>query len=140
MRPRVEAYLTGQDLDNACTAGMPLVAVAHINRVVRRFSGDGDGGSGVSLTEEQFSTLLACCQLGPQETRWLYRALRREGGGGGGGGGRVASGDFLLALMAFYPGEGGGGGGRGGGEPPAGSRGGMMVDLRRQYQREVRDD
>lgn len=132
---RVEAHLTGQGLDRACAAGMPLPAVAHAKRVVRRFSGDG----GATLTEEQFSSLLGRCQISPQEATWLYCALGREGGGGGGS---VATGDLLLALMAFYSGEGGGGSGAGGGgggveDPAAGGRSGLMVDLRRRYQREV---
>ncbi|CAM9584461.1 unnamed protein product, partial [Scytosiphon promiscuus] len=110
VRPRVEAYLTAQGLALSCAAGMPLTAVAHVNRVVRRFcyggSSGGGGGAGpgfgsggnFELTEKQFSALLARCGLGAQEIRWLYCALDREGGG------RVASGDLLLALMAFYSG------------------------------------
>lgn len=127
-RPKVEAYLTGQGLALACAAEMPLPDVAHVNLVVRRFSGDGK-----SLTERQFSMLLARCGLAAQETRWLYCALDREGGG------RVASGDLLLALMAFYSGE--------KGEAAAGVVGGgagvrarvWLMDLRMRYQREVRE-
>ena len=120
--PQVEAYLTGQGLALACATGMPLPAVARVNRAIRRFS----SGDGLGLTEKQFSALLGRCELGAQETRWLYCALDREGGG------RVASGDLLLALMAFYSGE-------GGADAPggAGARVGLM-DLRVRYQREVR--
>ncbi|CBN75027.1 catalytic, putative [Ectocarpus siliculosus] len=121
--PRVEAYLTGQGLALACAARMPLPAVAHVNRTIRRFSGDG-----LSLTERQFSALLARCEIGAQETRWLYCALDREGGG------KVAAGDLLQALVAFHS-----GGEEAGSvaEPPgAHARHGLM-DLRVRYQREM---
>ena len=120
--PQVEAYLTGQSLALACATGMPLPAVARVNRALRRFS----SGDGSYLTERRFSELLARCELGAQETRWLYCALDREGGG------RIASGDMLLALMAFYSGE-------GGADAPGGSHARMgLMDLRVRYQREVR--
>eukprot|EP00903_Cladosiphon_okamuranus_P011641 g10949.t1 len=119
--PQVEAYLTGQGLALACATGMPLPVVARVNRAIRRYS----SGDGLGLSEKQFSALLGRCELGTQETRWLYCALDREGGG------RVASGDLLLALMAFYSGE-------GGADAPggAGARVGL-TDLRVRYQREM---
>eukprot|EP00752_Nemacystus_decipiens_P010460 g9319.t1 len=119
--PQVEAYLTGQDLALACATGMPLPAVARVNRAIRRCS----SGDGLGLTERQFSALLGRCGLGTQETRWLFCALDREGGG------TVASGDLLLALVAFYSGA-------GGADAPggAGARVGLM-DLRARYQREM---
>lgn len=122
VRPQVKAYLAGQVLTLACAARMPLQAVAHVNRVLRRFSPDG-----LTLTEAQFSVLLAGCGLGPQEIRWLFCALDREGGG------RVASSDFLLALMTFYSGE-----GEGEGAGATGARASVgLMELRARYQREV---
>ncbi len=123
-RPQVEAYLMGQGLALACATGMPLHDVARVNRALRRFS----SGDGAYLTEKSFSALLARCELGPQETRWLYCALDREGGG------KVASGDMLMALMAFYSGE-------GGADAPGGSHARVgLMDLRVRYQREVRGE
>ncbi|CAM9624461.1 unnamed protein product [Ectocarpus sp. 12 AP-2014] len=121
--PRVEAYLTGQGLALACAARMPLPAVAHVNRTIRRFSGDGQ-----SLTERQFSALLARCEIGAQETRWLFCALDREGGG------KVAAGDLLQALVAFHS-----GGEEAGGvaEPPGAHACHGLMDLRVRYQREM---
>lgn len=132
-RPRIEAYLTGQSLALACATGMPLHDVARVNRALGRFSSGGGYGSPCSsssyLTEESFSALLARCELGAQETRWLYCALDREGGG------KIDPAEMLMALMAFYSGEGNGGGGGGGGGSHA-SVG--LMDLRVRYQREVR--
>lgn len=71
-RPRVEAYLTGQELALACASGVPLQSVAHINRIFRQFSAGGRSrfqGVIAGSNRDQFVALMARCGLSAQEAR-----------------------------------------------------------------------